>query len=42
MFSVIVGGGMFGLPGMILGVPAFVVVYNLIANFISNKEKSQS
>lgn len=38
MFSVILGGGMFGIPGMILGVPFFVVIYNLIANFINKKE----
>ncbi len=38
MFSVILGGGMFGIPGMILGVPAFVVMYNLIANFINKRE----
>lgn len=39
MFSVILGGGMFGVPGMILGVPVFVVLYNLVATFINKKEK---
>lgn len=39
MFSVILGGGMFGIPGMILGVPVFVVLYNLIATFINKREK---
>ena len=39
MFSVILGGGMFGIAGMILGVPVFVVLYNLVANFIIEREK---
>lgn len=39
MFSVIVGGGLFGVLGMILGVPVFVVLYNLISTFINKKEK---
>ncbi|WP_290776186.1 AI-2E family transporter [Anaerofustis sp.] len=29
-FAIIVGGGLFGLLGMILGVPAFAVIYTLI------------
>lgn len=41
MFSVILGGGMFGVAGMILGVPVFVVLYNLIANFINKKEREE-
>ena len=39
MFSVILGGGMFGVPGMILGVPVFVVLYNLVATFVNKREK---
>lgn len=30
MFSVIVGGGLFGVPGMLLGVPIFAAIYTLI------------
>lgn len=30
LFSVLVGGGLFGLPGMLLGVPVFAVIYTLI------------
>lgn len=30
MVSVIVGGGLFGLPGMLLGVPIFAAIYTLI------------
>ena len=29
-FSIIVGGGLFGLVGMILGVPTFAVIYTLV------------
>lgn len=39
MFSVIIGGGMFGVPGMILGVPVFVVLYNLVATFVKKQER---
>ena len=37
MFSVIIGGGLFGVPGMILGVPVFVVIYNIIGNAINKR-----
>lgn len=30
MVSVIVGGGLFGLPGMLLGVPIFAAIYTLV------------
>lgn len=35
MFSVIVGGGLFGIPGMLLGVPVFVVIYNAIRGLVN-------
>ncbi len=38
MFSVILGGGLFGVPGMILGVPVFVVLYNLVATFVNSQD----
>ena len=34
MFSVIVGGGLFGVTGMILGVPVFAVIYTIISEHI--------
>lgn len=37
LVSIIVGGGMFGLPGMLLGAPVFAVFYMLFADFIKNK-----
>ena len=30
MVSVIIGGGLFGVPGMILGVPVFAAIYVLV------------
>lgn len=35
LFSILVGGGLFGFTGMILGVPIFAVIYSLIDEYIS-------
>lgn len=35
LFSILVGGGLFGFSGMILGVPVFAVVYSLIDEYVS-------
>lgn len=35
LFSILVGGGLFGFAGMILGVPIFAVIYSLINEFIN-------
>lgn len=35
LFSILVGGGLFGFAGMILGVPIFAVIYSLINEYIS-------
>lgn len=34
LFSILIGGGLFGFAGMILGVPIFAVVYSLISELI--------
>lgn len=34
LFSILVGGGLFGFAGMVLGVPVFAVLYSLIKEFI--------
>ena len=34
VFSILVGGGIFGFPGMLLGVPVFAVIYYLIKTFV--------
>ncbi len=37
IFAIVVGGGLFGLPGMVLGVPAFAVLYALIDQYLENR-----
>ena len=37
VFAIVVGGGFFGLPGMILGVPTFAVIYTLIRHRIEKR-----
>lgn len=39
MFAIIVGGGLFGVIGMFLGVPIFSVIYVLIRDAVNNKIK---
>lgn len=35
VFAILVGGGMFGIPGMIMGVPVFAVIYYIVRNIIN-------
>lgn len=42
LFSILVGGGLFGFAGMILGVPVFAVVYSLISEYISYRLESKN
>ena len=37
VFSILIGGGLFGVPGMILGVPSFAVIYYIVDMLINNK-----
>lgn len=41
IFAALLGGGLFGFPGMIVGVPSFAVIYSLIAEAIEKKLKRQ-
>ena len=41
LFSVIVGGGLFGLPGMLLGVPVFAVIYTLVDDSVTRRLKEK-
>lgn len=34
VFAILVGGGLFGIPGMILGVPVFAVIYYIMQNLV--------
>jgi len=40
--AIVVGGGMFGVPGMVIGVPAFAVIYYLIESFINYRVKKKN
>ncbi len=37
VFSISLGGGLFGFAGMIIGVPAFAVIYYLVETFIEKR-----
>ena len=37
LVAIIVTGGLFGIPGMLLGVPVFAVIYMIVADFVSAK-----
>lgn len=37
LFSVLVGGSMFGFPGLILGTPVFAAIYTLLGKRVSNR-----
>lgn len=42
MFSVIIGGGLFGIPGMFIGVPVFAVIYEVFRGFINKRLEKNS
>lgn len=42
LISIIAGGGLFGIPGMLLGVPIFTVLYMLLSEFLANKLKKKN
>lgn len=37
MFAIILGGGLFGVLGMLLGVPIFAVIYTAVGNLVDKK-----
>ncbi|MBR4426019.1 MAG: AI-2E family transporter [Oscillospiraceae bacterium] len=37
MFSILLGAGLFGFPGMLLGVPVFVVLYSLLRGMMNRR-----
>ncbi len=41
LISIIVGGGMFGFPGMVLGVPTTAVLYILVGEFLASRLKKR-
>ena len=41
LVSIVVGGGLFGFPGMVLGVPTFAVIYTLARDWINRRLKEK-
>ena len=42
MISVIIGGGLFGVPGMLLGVPVFAAIYTLVEEGAERRLKNKA
>lgn len=42
VFSILLGGGLFGFVGMILGVPAFAVIYYIIRMLVNHRLEEKS
>lgn len=42
MFAILVGGGLFGVIGMFIGVPAFAVIYEFTKEYLETKLKSKN
>ena len=41
LVAIIVGGGLFGFPGMLLGVPTFAVIYALVRDWTNSRLKAK-
>lgn len=41
LVAIVVGGGLFGFPGMLLGVPTFAVIYALVREWTNNRLKAK-
>lgn len=42
ILALMIGGGLFGLMGMVLGIPAFAVIYTLLRNIAANRLKKKN
>jgi predicted PurR-regulated permease PerM len=42
MFAILVGGGIFGIIGMFIGVPAFAVIYKFTKEYLEKKLESKN
>ena len=41
LFSIVVGGGLFNIPGMLIGVPAAAVLYNVVGDIMNRRLKNR-
>ena len=39
--AIVVGGSMFGIAGMLIGVPTFAVIYTLMRSYLDRKHKEK-
>ncbi|MFQ9985944.1 MAG: AI-2E family transporter, partial [Lachnospiraceae bacterium] len=37
MFAILIGGGLFGVAGMLLGIPVFAVFYQLVRSYVNRR-----
>lgn len=42
LFSIVIFGGIFGFWGMLLGVPAFVIIYTIVETLVNKKLKREN
>ena len=42
LVSIIIGGALFNIPGMLLGAPVFAVIYIMFADLVKNKLKKKN
>ena len=41
LVAIVTGGGLFGFPGMVLGVPTFAVLYTLMREWVNNRLRAK-
>lgn len=41
IFAILIGGGLFGFVGMVIGVPAFALIYSIITELLEKRLKSK-
>lgn len=41
LFAILIGGGLFGVVGMVIGVPLFAVIFSLVKDYINNNLKQK-
>ena len=42
LLAVILGGGLFGIPGVLLGVPMMAVIYRLVSEWVQNRNRKKA
>ena len=42
IFSILLGGGLFGFPGMLMGVPTFAVIYYIVQTIVNRRLENKN